>query len=146
MCSTISSLSSTLISHLPLQTTPRNTRSTQQPPPSALSVSRRRQKCNYRVTHRTKDTSQLPQALSISQIWFPFVQVMAFLLSPALRAHPPHQTITSMQWPFPRSPGTEQKEQIIFQLPAVAPLDKGLHLQGGVCSGVVAMVNMSSNK
>lgn len=40
------------------------------------------------LTHITKDTSQLPQASSISQIWFPFVQLMVLLLSPAPRALP----------------------------------------------------------
>lgn len=47
------------------------------------------QKCTITgLTHITKDTSQLPQALSISQMWFPIVQAMAFLLSPTPRAHP----------------------------------------------------------
>lgn len=65
------------------------------------------------------------------------------LPEPALQ----HQPITSVQWPFPGSPGARQKAQeIVLQLLAVPPLDKGLHLKGGACSEVVAIVNMASNK
>lgn len=69
---------------------------------------------------------------------------MAFLLSPALRAHPPPPThnlyaVALPQVPRNRAEGTDR-------ITAVAPVDRGPHLKGGVCSGVVAMVNMPSNK
>lgn len=78
--------SSTSLPYLPLLTPPQHAVF----PSSPLSVNWRLQKCTITgLTHITKDTSQLPQAVSISQIWFPFVQAMAFLLFPTPRAHPP---------------------------------------------------------
>lgn len=73
--STISSLSSTLLSRLPLLT-----------PPHTLNIPLLTHECQWRLrkcmiiglTHVTKDTIQLPQALSISQIWFPFAQAYGF--------------------------------------------------------------------
>lgn len=67
-----------------------NTPTTCNAPLLTPSVRWRLQKCMITgLTHTTKDTSQLPQAVSISQIWFPFVRAMAFLLFPTPRARPP---------------------------------------------------------
>lgn len=120
------------------------------PPPHPLlspHVRWRLQKCTITgLTQITKDTSQLPQALSVSRIQFPFCP-SSWLHSPAPRVHPPPPPHNLCAVPLPRSPGTEQNAQKMgLQLPAVAPLDKGLHQNVGVGSTVVAMVSMSPHQ
>lgn len=137
--------------HLPLliPPSPHPSPSAQHPSSLPLSVRWRLQKCTITgLTHITKDTSQLLQALSISQMWFPIVQAMAFLLSPATRAHP------STTHPNPPhvgpSPGPQErsrKHNSYCYSCHLGLLGTRVSISRVVVfSQVVAMVNMPSNK
>lgn len=142
-CSTLLSIS------LYLYPYPHPSPSAQHPSSLPLSVRWRLQKCTITgLTHITKDTSQLLQALSISQMWFPIVQAMAFLLSPATRAHP------STTHPNPPhvgpSPGPQErsrKHNSYCYSCHLGLLGTRVSISRVVVfSQVVAMVNMPSNK
>lgn len=108
------------------------------------------QKCTITgLTHITKDTSQLPQALSISQVWFPIVQANGFSplsssQSPPLH-HPPKPPTPG---PFPRAGPQEwsRKHNSYCYSCHLGPLWTRVSISRVVFSQVVAMVNMPSTK